>query len=198
VALVIQNVDLVEDYIPFERPPQNVTLWSAIPRGIVSFIAATVAIDVKPVNDDFLLNLKATLPPNYGYVFMDANVTISQSTAFSWTSSGSGVNLNLQNFYRANGSASGGLSCNWAQEMVLSDPSQNFQQASMSVIQPWPSFPMIAPPGFSGILANLSAGNSQDLVTLGGVVDAYMSFWQFDLEQIRKYPINSPFPTHAR
>jgi len=195
MALQIQNVALVEDYVPFERPPQNITLWSAIPRGVVSFFAAGVALDTKTINNDMLLNLNATLPPNYGYVFMDANLTIAQSTSNAWNT---GCNLNLQNFYRANGSSAIGLTGNWFQDMQSSDPATQFEQVSMRVTQDWPAFPMIGVPGSSGILAVHSAGNPLDPATSGGTVNYYSSWWQFDLEQIRKFPINSPIPTHAR
>jgi len=195
MALDIQNVALIEDYIPFERPPQDVTLWSAIPRGVVSFIADGVGLDTKVINDDMLLNLNATLPPNYGYVFMDANVTIAQSTANAWNT---GCNMNLQNFYRANGNVAVGLNGNWFQDMQSSDPATQFQQVSMRVTQPWPAFPMIGFPGSSGILMVFSLGNPLDPATSGGTVNFYANWWQFDLEQIRKFPINSPIPTHAR
>jgi len=193
MALDIQTVDLTPDYVPYERPPEQFTLWSAIPRGLQSFIAS-VQLDAKALNDTALLNLNATLPPNFGYVLMDVNVSISQDTAVNWSAI---FNLNLQQFYRATGSAVIGLNGNWVQEFNVNDAFGVVGRA-LQVVQPWPSFPMIGTPTTAGILINMTMANPAAGAALAGTVNAYMSWWQFDLEQIRKFPINSPIPTHPR
>lgn len=194
MAVDIQNVALLGSYVPYERPPQSLTLWSAIPRGLQSFLASAVQLDAKALNDDALLNLQATLPPNFGYVMMDCQVSIAQDVAFNWSNV---INLNLQRFYRASENASLSLLGNWRQNFSINDGLTSTGR-SIELIQPWPSFPMIGTPGSAGIAINISASNPVDQAALVGTIDAYIAFWQFDLEQIRKFPINSPFPTHAR
>ncbi len=194
MALDIQNIVMTSSYVPYERPPQPYTLWSAIPRGLQSFIVATALLDAKALNDDALLNLTATLPPNFAYVLNDINFNITQDTAFAWADV---CTLNLQSFYRAEINESVALSCTWRQDFFLTDIF-NATNRSMQVTQPWPSFPMIGTPGTTGIQCVISSGNPADAAALAGTVNAYMSWWQFDLEQVRKYPINSPQPVHAR
>ncbi len=193
MALVIQQINASSDYVPYERPPQPVTLWTAIPRGLQSFIVSSGQIDVKPVNDTFQLEILATLPANFGYVMADLNFSFAQDRAADWDNE---CNLNLQNFYRANTTLAVGLNGNWVNPLLPN--SRNGATRAIDVRQPWPSFPIVAPLGTAGALINFSAWNVAATVTLTGVANFYISFWQFDLEQIRKFPINTPAPVHSR
>ncbi len=193
MALIIQTEVMKSDYVPYERPPQPYTLWSAIPRGLQSFVVDTQALDLISVGNTALLQLTATLPPNFGYVMMDASLTLAMAAAGTeWVA----FNLNLQNFYRANSMISTGLAADWTQGMVSA--AQDNSTKTMERSQPWPSFPIVAPIGTSGILVVMSAYNNNANARAVGTINSYISFWQFDLEQIRKFPINTPQPTHSR
>lgn len=192
MALDVQTIVMTSSYVPYERPPQPYTLWTAIPRGLQSFLVSA-ALDAKALNDDAFLILQATLPPNFGYVLADQFLGIVQDLAANWDNT---VNLNLQNFYRADVGISVGLTGNYPQEFP--NTRQDTAGRAIRLVQPLPSFPLIGTPGTTGVFCQMSAWNNVDAATLAGTVDAYLSFWQFDLEQIRKYPINTPIPTHAR
>jgi len=191
----IQNVAMLGSYQPYERPPQTLTLWSAIPRGLQSFIVATQALDAKALNDRAILNLNATLPPKFGYVMADVQVHITQDQAADWEDT---CSLNLQNYYRASEVESVALSS------IYLSSFRNVFQAEQRVMtrtekaSTFPSFPIIGTPGTSGVLIVLNMVNAQAAAAAIGTINAYISFWQFDLEQIRKFPINSPIPTHSR
>ena len=198
MTLQIQNIDMVPSYTPYERPPQSLTLWSAIPRGLQSFIVDGQQVVAKAQSDTALLNLKGTLPPNFGYVMNDLNVSLAKDRAHEWSDS---IQMNLQNFYRAPLTLSVGLAGNWVQPFPLG-PEDNvaggLATRSIQVIQPWPAFPIIGTEGTTGVLINIHIFDDSSAVSAAGTISTLMSFWQFDLEQIRKYPINSPLPTHAR
>lgn len=192
MALVIQTVAGVSTYVPYERPPQNVTLWSVIPRGLQTFTWVQT-LDAILVTDDALLNLTAILPPNFGYVMSDANLKLSMVAAGSeWSPN---AIFNMSNFLRAPADISVLMSSDWVQRMTVSDNTDSSK--SLVVDQAWPTFPLISS-NSSGISTVLSAFNNAQNARAAGVFFAYLSFWQFDLEQIRKFPINSPFPVHAR
>ncbi len=193
MALVIQDETGVPVYTPYERPPQPQTLWTAIPRGLQTFLW-TAVLDLIAVGNKAILNLNAVLPPNFAYVMADANLALAQvSAGTEWAPT---YNLNLQNYYRAPVNQSVALSSNWVQNMV--DNTQDGDTKASSLAQPWPAFPIIGSTGTSGIQIVISTFNNAQVARAVGTIDAYISFWQFDLEQIRKYPINSPIPTHAR
>ncbi len=192
MALVIQTELAVGSFVPYERPPQPLTLWSAIPRGLQSFVVDGLALDAIGSGDDALLQITATLPPNFGYVMHDLNLTLSMGNAgIDWAAT---MNLNLQRFYRAPQSLA--LNGNWTQSMVA--PAQDGTTKNLSKVQPWPTFPMIGTDTTTGILINVSTFNNAGTVRVAGTIQFWISFWQFDLEQIRKFPINSPQPVQAR
>ncbi len=191
MALVIQTINAVESYVPYERPPQPVALWTAIPRGVVSFIVDSQVLDLKPINDTFQLNIAATLPPQFGYVMVDCNFTLQAASNLAVFDNS--VNLNLQNFYRAPQSLSLALQGNWRQDFFITN--LNSQLRVMQQTQEWPKEVLVAP-GTSGVLTNFTSTNQDAAATVAGTVNYYISFWQFDLEQIRKFPINSAVRTY--
>jgi len=193
MALDIQTIVMTSNYTPYERPPEAYTLWSAIPRGLQTFLVDGQALDVKALNDEALLQLTAILPPNFGYVMQDLNLTIAQNLAENWSTF---MNLNLQNFYRAGENEALALAGNWVQDFL--GAAQDTSTRASARRQPWPAFPMIGAQQSTGIQVNISTFNNVAAATTIGVVNAYIAFWQFDLEQLRKFPINSPFPTHSR
>lgn len=194
MALVTTAINLTGDYVPYERPPQPMTLWTPIPRGLQSGISNGGILDAKPVNDDQALTCTMVLPPNFGYVMADAQLTIKQNRASDWEPE---CNVEFTNFYRAAVPISNGFEANYRQELHPK-PLLGDVEKVMSVVQPWPTFPFVGTPGSGGAIVVLSAINGSDTVATAGTVMAFLSFWQFDLEQIRKFPINSPIPVHSR
>ncbi len=192
MAQVTTAIAMVGSYQPFERPPQNIALWTAIPRGLQSFTINTQSLDAKPINDIHLLSCTATLPPNFGYVFSEVALQISQDVADAWDPA---FLLNLQTFYWAPEAVSNGLSIS----AMLPSLASGFGTVRCFAGRTGAfAFPLIGTPGTSGIAINLQATNQAAPAGAAGVVDAYINFWQFDLEQIRKFPINSPVPTSSR
>lgn len=192
MALVIQTIIPVESYVPYERPPQPAALWTAIPRGLLSFVVDSQQLDLKPINDTFLLQINATLPPQFAYVMTDCNFTLAG--AIDLSKFDNSVNLNLQNFFRTTVGLSVGLNGNWRQDFFNTNLSN--QLRVMQKAQEWPNEVLLAPSGTTGVLTSFTATNQDAGATVAGTVNYYISFWQFDLEQIRKFPINSAVRTY--
>jgi len=194
MATVLTALALTRDYVPFERPPQPQTLWTAIPRGLQSGIVNNLVLDAKPLNDIQRLTCTMTLPPNFGYVMADAQLTVECDRAQDWNTS---VVVELTNHYR--GSSGNVLNFQSQYRQDLLDTIQSGgATVSMSVVAPWPTYPLVAPSGDTPTIVVVRASNTAAAAAAAGTVFAFVSFWQFDLEQIRKYPINSPAPTHNR
>lgn len=188
MAQVTTAISFVGSFQPFERPPQAVALWTAIPRGLQSF-TATGVLDAKPINDTQLLTITATLPPNFGYVFADVALEVTQDVAAAWDQA---FILNLQSFYRG-GVPGLSITAPLASQVGGFDTVRAFADKTGAF-----SFPIVGNKGSSGVLINLQATNQAAPAGAAGGINAYISFWQFDLEQLFKYPINSPIPTNAR
>jgi len=194
MAVLVQTIATVHQFVPYERPPDALTLWSAIPRGMLTLLVPFTEVIDKVSPDQLIIQMTGTLPPNFGYVMNDANWTLSDATARAFDYDPL-VTLNLQNFYRGSDVADA-VSANYVQTSEV-HTLDSFTR-SMSQNRPWPTFPMIGIPGTSGVLINFSVYNDVSTTTTSGFVSGWLSFWQFDLEQIRKFPINSPFPVHSR
>lgn len=192
MANVAVAIDMDATYLPYERPPQPQTLWTAIPRGLRGFIVELGTLTAKPVNDTETLVLSGILPANFAYVLSEISLTIFQDEADDWQGA---YTLNLQNWYQG----FLGVSTNWtigfSNIAALGGGSKTNGRDTLDYL---PRGPMWAPRGTSGIQITIQTFNSQAAVAAAGTVSAYINFWEFDLEQARKYPINAPIPVHSR
>ncbi len=173
-------------------------LWSAVPRGLRGFVVNLGVLDAKPVSDQQLLTLTATLPSSFGYVLSEIHLSIAQDEAGNWND---GYTLNLQNWYQGQLAMPCTWNLPWTDGLVTpasGPPAVEKNSSAITVMDSLPKGPMWSPRGTSGILISIQAQNQDGDVAAVGQVNAYITFWEFDLEQIRKYPINSPLPTHSR
>ncbi len=193
MAVVTTALSFISDYVPYERPPQPQTLWTAIPRGLLSGVVNGVALDLKPINDQQQLTCTMTLPPNFAYIMADAGLVITQNRAADWSKR---CHVELTNFLRGARGIVNTFESHYPQEML--ETTAAISNIAMSIRAPWPSFPIVAPDPTTPTGVVLAARNNAAAAATAGTVMAFISFWQFDLEQIRKYPINSPIPVHSR
>jgi len=192
MAIVATAIDMDPTYLAYERPPDIASLWTAIPRGLRGFIVEFGAIDAKPQGDQQTLTLSGTLPANFAYVFSEIGLSMRQQFVTNWSDS---YTLNLQNFFQG---GFVGMSLTWdfafANVGALAD-SIGSGQGSLDTV---PRAPMWAPRGTSGIQIVISTFNQNASAATAGNLSAFINFWEFDLEQVRKYPINAPIPIHSR
>lgn len=191
MANVAVAIAMTPTYLAYERPPDRQALWSAIPRGLRGFAVAVGELTAKPLNDTETIDLSGTLPGNFAYVFAEIGLTLRQDTMSDWDSE---YTLNLQNYYQGNLA----MSQSWNFDLALHGLIRDARGAGHTALASTPRQPMWAPRGTSGILINISSFNAGAPVAATGTIDCYINFWEFDLEQVRKYPVNAPIPTHSR
>lgn len=192
MANVAVTFEMDPTYIPYERPPDPQTLWSVIPRGLRGFIVELGILAAKPNADTESLTLTGTLPANFAYIFSEIHLRLSQDRAADWQTV---LSLNLQNWYQG----FLGVSSTW--NFVLGSTASIDLDARAMSAGPGARTPkglMWAPRGTSGIQVRMNAANTNATVATAGTISAYINFWEFDLEQARKFAINSPIPTHSR
>ncbi len=191
MAVVADTISLTPTYQPYERPPDNYALWSAIPRGLRGGFVEAGSLSAKPVNDDQTFQFFLTLSPNYAYVFAEIGLRISQDRATDWDDQ---YTLNLQNWYQGKLATS----ISWSFALGRAGLGGGERTNGPNSKDMLPKQPFWAPSTTSGPLIVISAQNDNNTVAGVGTVAAYINFWEFDLEQARKFPINAPVPTHAR
>lgn len=193
-AVTTTNITMTPTYRPFERPPDPGALWTAIPRGLRGFVVIQGVLDAKPSPNQQLLTLSAALPNNFAYVFAEIHLTISQNRAGDWND---GYTLNLQGWYQGNPDSFATWNMPWTDGLVTpaSGPPAVEKSSPAHSMDSLPKAPMFAD---TSLLISIQAQNQVATAALEGQVHAYINFWEFDLEQVRKYPVNSPTPVHGR
>jgi len=193
MSVVAVVIPMEPTYLAYERPPDASTLWSAIPRGLRGFVVGTGILAAKPLNDTETLSLTGTLPANFAYIFSDISLRLSQDKAYKW---GAEYTLSLQSYYQGMTAVISNWNFDFAREedRTTAGTRGGGAQAGYS----YPKNIIWAPRGSSGILINIHNANLNSEEALAGTVSCYINFWEFDLEQARKFPLNSPFPVHSR
>lgn len=191
MAIVTTTINMTPTYQPFERPSDREALWSAIPRGLRGFVVEAAALDAKPLNDDQQLILLGTLPSNFAYIFAEIGLRILVDVAAAWDTE---YTLILQDFYQGRAD----VIQQWNFDFASSNLQRTARGQGHTAAQQVPKQPMWSPRDSAGILINIATFNAADPVGAAGTVWANINFWEFDLEQAKKYPINTPFPVHAR
>jgi len=194
MANVAVSIAMDPTYLPFERPPDRAALWTSIPRGLRGFVVESGTLAAKPDSDTETLLLHGILPPSFAYVLCAISLRLSQDVADDWRNE---YTLNLANFYQGHLA----VSSDWNFPFLGSAggvAAATTRGNSVSSTDNLPRAPMWSPSMSTGIQVNITTANVQTAVGAAGTIAAYINFWEFDLEQARKYPINSPLPIHAR
>ncbi len=178
-------------YTPYVRPPQDLTRFSAIPRGLKSFVVRAATLAAKPVNDDLLLTISWTLPAGFGYILNELHVNIIDDRAIDFRDDGiwrignttaatQGMNYRYPIPWRAMSQAAAG---NDVRGTAI--PAGTLLRT-----------PII--PGQGATTNSLSFTNSVDTVAAAGTVNAVISFWEYDLEQIQYFAAHSAVGVFVR
>jgi len=183
-ALVSDTKSTTERYTPYQRPPQSLTITSAIPRGLRSFLVRGSATDAKPITDDYLLSISWTLPGGFAYLMNELHCNLQVDTASDFTAF---AHVRMSNTSKAN--------ADFDYRIPIDFPlfSQNGSTLGVRGTQV-PSgvltrTPIIPPGGVS--TASFSVTNLAAPAQVAGNVDFVVSFWEFDLEQAVYFPLHS-------
>ena len=198
MAIVDTIPTLVVSRQPFEKPPQEQTIWSNIPRGFLHFALDGATLDAKPINDDQHLRISGVLPMGFAYQLVQIGMTIQQDVAASWQS---------RPIMRI---------VNWTSDtvagvhlvFVLED---SFEFGDAAAVDPVTvlrglgeagSHPLAHQIMFQANRSNISfsllAVNETDPAGAAGTIDFLISFLEFDLNQAVRFGLQTPAPVILR
>ncbi len=195
MATVAQNVTPLITYTPFEGMSEPQRLQNAVPRGMVRFFSND-ALAAKPVDDDIVLNITGSLPPNFAYVISNLNFQIAVDRVADWD-----ANCNFRIFNGLPNALPGNEQ--WAtfgfSSFVLSSlTNRRVLNFSTGSIREWFPNPIWRTQGAAGISFTLLAGNDVATVQAAGTMFFTASFYQYDLTQAVRFPLNFPIPVGIR
>lgn len=197
MALVTQNITAVRSYSPFEGMSERQRLRTAVPRGMVRFNFNGV-LTAKPVNDDIVVNITGSLPPSFAYVISDMSYQLEVDTASDWAP--------FARFRIFNGLPNGepGNEQVALFNMTLFNPgvaiaaAQRVLEFSMGSLREWYPTPIVRTPGAAGLSFTLRVGNGIDAVQAAGTQFFNLNFYQYELNQAVRFPLNFPLPVGIR
>ncbi len=180
-ALVSDTHTAEVAYTPYARPSDAASLRTAIPRGLSSFVVRNAVLALKPVNDTELLSVSVTLPQGFGWVLNEVHLQIIQDQAGAFEDE---LALVIANSSRANVDFSYHIPIPFVN---YSNNGTNLQaRASRVPAGILPRTPIV--PAGIATLVQLRASNLSATVASAGTVDALLSFWMFDLQQLQYFP----------
>ncbi len=164
-----------------------------MPRGLRRFFLQT-DVSLKPVNDQINVFITATLPENFAYIMRSFNLVLSADTASDWDNT-----CPMRMFNHIPGQEVG-TNEEIATELSLYVPATqnptliaNQHRVNVSAF----TAPMWAVHGGS-ITFRVSLTNVAAAAGAAAFVTTHCDFYEFDLTQAQRYPINTPFPVLQR
>lgn len=195
MATVTQNITPIRTFQPFEGLSEAQRLVTSVPRGILRF-QSTEAIDAKPVNDDLVVNITCSLPPTFAYVISALNWEVEVDTAEDWTAFVRARVFNgLPNADPGNNQVAAFNFSNWRFAPLIQRRVLDF---SLGSIREWYPQPLVRSPGAAGMSFIVNAGNGNNNVQAAGTQDFNVAFYQYELNQAVRHPLNSPVPVGIR
>lgn len=196
MAIVTDTIVPPHSYTPFEGIPDLVRINTAVPRGLVRFFFQD-DLSIKPVNDSQLLVVQCNLPENFAYVFASLSMALSLTLASDWEDV---IKLRTLNTIpnQPNGNAQVCIFSNTVESPVSSQVPErtlNYRFGDPRAYFPhpmWSSVPGTGPQ-FSFLWSNTIA-----TVTGAPFLTFHLAFFQFDLSQAQRFPLNFPLPTMTR
>lgn len=197
MALVTQNITPISRYSPFEGMSEAQRLYSSSPRGLLRFFSSE-AIDAKPVNDDLLVIITGSLPQGFAYVVSAMSWQITVGTASDW---------HPEVFFRIfNGIPNGEVPNEQVSifNLDVMAPSTAIVANSLileytkGALREWYPQPLVQTQGALGMSFTIRAFNAANTVQSAGTQFFNLSFYQYELNQAVRFPLNSPFPVGIR
>jgi len=191
MAIVTDNLSYESSYTPFERPPEAVTLNSLIPRGMRRFFFSN-DISAKPVNDQIIFYLTATLPDAFAYVMTGFTMKLEAARANDWATTAL-----LRMFNHIPGQPLGNQQTITV-DMLYHNPSSLLPSRTASDVD----LSQLVGPFWSTHAGSVSfrveMSNIVATVDAAGFLFSHVDFLEYDLVQAQRYFMNSPISVLQR
>lgn len=194
MAVVTQTVTPAVSYSPFEGMPEAQRMVSSVPRGIIRY-ASVDAVDAKPVNDDIRINVVGLLPAGFAYVLSSFSWKIIVDRAADFDDS---VIFNLTNGI-PNGipPVTQDAACAFRLQDTFFNVRRVVDQSLGSLREMFPQ-PLVKTVGATTMSFTITASNGNNTVQAAGTQSFHMAFYQYELNQAVRFPLNSPVPVGIR
>lgn len=177
----------------FTKPADAVRQYTAIPRAIVNFFLNATAVAAKPVNDQEELLVRCTLDPTFAYRLVDMSVSLIQDVAHDWSNRAwievaAGIRKLPTSQVNRSAVVLDSVFDNSSSEMWIAAADKEARRLPTYVIQ-----------GVGGtLLFDFKASNQTAAAGAAGTIDAFFTFFEYEIEQAEYYALHSPVLTYSR
>ncbi len=180
----------------FIKPPDLQREWTAMPRAIVNYNILNGVISAKPNADQQELIVSLVFEQNFAYRMADFTASLLQDVANDWITRGY---FELTNAIRNTESGS-----TQRHAIILDDATivpgggeAWFARAAAEINLP--RYVIQALPGTQAApIVTFKATNQNAAVGAAGTFNFYASFFEYDIEQVERFPVHWPMQTWAR
>lgn len=175
---------------------ERARMYNAVPRGMIRFSAIKV-LSAKPINDDMNVNITSSLPPNFGYVFSYMFFELECDTATDWNATARFRMFNgIPNASVPNDQVAVVNMSNY-NDAGTSDPKRIADMSLGDLGKRFPT-PVWRTRDAAGMSAIVNYANGADPAQAAGLIEFHMAFYQYDLTQVVRFPLNFPLPVGNR
>lgn len=197
MALVTLNVTPTRHYSPFEGLSEAQRLVSAVPRGLLRFFS-DIAVTAKPINDDLVINITGSLPIGFAYVISSLSYQLAADRAADFSAITRFRMFNaLPNGTPGNEQVATFNLTNYGPGAAIAGP-QRFLDFSLGSLREWYPQPLVLTQGAAGMSFTLQIGNGSDTAMAEGTQFFNCAFYQYELNQAIRFPLNFPLPVGIR
>lgn len=155
------------------------------------------ALAAKPVNDSIDFTLTSSLPPSYAYILSHLSFDIAVDTATDWDAFSRFRIFNGAPGQPVGDSMPSSFVMDNVPDTVANDPHRILSYRGGG-IREWYPVPIYRTKSASGLSAILQYHNSAAAVGAAGTIEFSLGFYQYELNQAIRFPLNSPFPVGIR
>ena len=187
MAVVTTTLVTTQTRTTLVKPPDTIREWGPLPRAMLNFELTSGVLDAKPLNDQQTMTISIILPVSFAYRLVDANVQVDQDVSASW-----GANPSLEVVNAIRGLPLGVINRHpW---ILL--PSFRAAIAPVAMVTPrsprQPAYILQSIAQGVAPVITFRATNDTDPAGLAGLVFAYFSFLEYDIEQVQRFPVHYP------
>ncbi len=196
MAVVLDSLATTRTRQVFTRPPDLLREYTAWPRAITQFHILNGVISAKPLNDTAELVVSFVLELRAAYRMLEFNASLTQDTAADWRPVGY---IELLNAIR--GTPAG---TNTRHPVVILDTgirdSSDDEMWVADVERPGgiPRYVIQATRQGIAPTVNFMALNANAAAAAAGTFNCYMSFLEYDIEQVEHLPMHYPVAVYRR
>ncbi len=198
MAVVTQVIAPARSYSPFEGMSEAQRLASAVPRGLIRFDTVVgQTITAKPINDSYDLQVTCSLPDGFAYILSGLSFQVAVDTISDYDDTCQGRIFNGLPTAAPGGAEHAIFDMTEVASTVALRP-MRILSYGRGTLATWFHHPFTRNLAGTGLSFLINYHNSAAPAAATGLVSFHLSIYQYELNQLVRFPLNYPTPVGSR